>query len=104
MQATPTQLPLLKTIKYTSIHVTNYFFSATGKGLGPTAALKIAPQNKITLSFVTNYWLQPLQQGGNAGRGGQSAGGIAVVLEFLLLFFQEKRRIEKKKCVDESTG
>ena len=99
MQATPTQLPLLKTIKYTSIHVTNYFFSATGKGLGPTAALKIAPQNKITLSFVTNCWLQPLQQGGHAGRGGQSAGGIAVVLEFLLLFFQEKRRIEKIKSM-----
>ena len=33
--------------------------------------------------------------GGHAGLGGQSAGGIAVVLEFLLLFFQEKRRIEK---------
>jgi len=33
--------------------------------------------------------------GVHAGLGGQSAGGIAVVLEFLLLFFQEKRRREK---------
>ena len=70
MQATPARLPLVEAIKYTSIHVTNYFFSATGKGLWPTAALKIAPENKITLSFVTNCWLQPLQQGGHAGRGG----------------------------------
>jgi len=61
------------TVKSNQIHFNprnKLFFSATGKGLWPTSALKIAPENKFTLSFVTNCWLQQLQQGGNAGLAG----------------------------------